>query len=63
MDEEGHVKLTDFGLSKILYSENQKAFSLCGTPEYMSPDVILGMGYTMAADWFSFVSYILFRAL
>ena len=32
LDSDGHVKISDFGLSKILYSTNQKTFSLCGTP-------------------------------
>ena len=63
LDEEGHIKITDFGLSKVLYSESQRTYSLCGTPEYMAPDVILGKGYTQAADWFSFVPFKLFRAL
>jgi len=37
LDNEGHIKLTDFGLSKVLYSINQKTYSLCGTVEYMAP--------------------------
>jgi serine/threonine protein kinase len=61
LDGEGHVKITDFGLSKILYSSNQKTYSLCGTPEYMAPEVITGGGYTQAADWFSFVRAFLYR--
>ena len=56
LDRSGHVKLTDFGLSKILYSLNQKTYSLCGTVEYMAPEVIIGGGYTQAADWFSYAS-------
>ena len=34
MDSEGHIKLTDFGLSKILKEEDDKAYNLCGTPQY-----------------------------
>lgn len=59
LDTEGHVKVTDFGLSKVMYSSNQKTYSLCGTPEYMAPEVIMGKGYTQAADWFSFVKSML----
>ena len=35
MDSEGHIKLTDFDLSKILDDSNNKAFELCGTPQYL----------------------------
>jgi serum/glucocorticoid-regulated kinase 2 len=57
LDTDGHIKITDFGLSKMMYSSNQKTYSLCGTPEYIAPEVIIGGGYTQAADWFSYVSY------
>ena len=32
LDTDGHIKITDFGLSKMMYSSNQKTYSLCGTP-------------------------------
>lgn len=32
LDENGHIKITDFGLSKVLYTSNQLAYSICGTP-------------------------------
>ena len=32
LDTEGHARITDFGLSKVMYSSNQKTYSLCGTP-------------------------------
>ena len=46
----GHVKLVDFGLAKLL-SHEEKTYTTCGTPEYMSPEVIGGVGYDENCDW------------
>ena len=35
MDSGGHIKLTDFDSIKILDDSNNKAFALCGTPQYL----------------------------
>jgi len=56
LDAQGHIKLTDFGLSKVCVSDRQVTYSVCGTPEYIAPEVIRGKGYTQTADWFSFGS-------
>ena len=53
LDEKGHVKLTDFGLSKILEEDNEKTFTICGTPQYLAPEVLLKKGYDNAVDWWS----------
>jgi len=53
LDDKGHVKLTDFGLSKILEDEDDKAFTLCGTPQYLAPEVLLRQGYDKMVDWWS----------
>ena len=53
LDSLGHVKLTDFGLSKILEDEEDKAFTLCGTPQYLAPGVLLRQGYDKMVDWWS----------
>lgn len=63
IDREGHLKLTDFGLSKVCFSRNQLAYSMCGTPEYIAPEIIQGKGYSQSADWFSYVFLILLRDL
>ena len=54
LDAEGHVKLTDFGLSKESIFEEKKAFSFCGTVEYMAPEVVNRKGHGTAADWWSY---------
>ena len=53
LDSKGHVKLTDFGLSKILETESDKAFTICGTPQYLAPEILLKKGYDTAVDWWS----------
>jgi serine/threonine protein kinase len=53
MDSEGHIKLTDFGLSKILDESNNKAFTLCGIQQYLVPEVLKNTGYDKSVDfWF-----------
>ncbi|KAG1714899.1 Ribosomal protein S6 kinase alpha-1 [Nymphon striatum] len=53
LDSDGHISLTDFGLSKEALVE-KKAYSFCGTVEYMAPEVVNRKGHTTAADWWSF---------
>ena len=53
MDEDGYLKIADFGMAKIL-NPNEKATSFCGTPEYLAPEVITGEGHNACADWWSF---------
>ncbi|XP_070620359.1 ribosomal protein S6 kinase alpha-1 isoform X2 [Erythrolamprus reginae] len=54
LDEEGHVRLTDFGLSKEAIDHEKKAYSFCGTVEYMAPEVVNQKGHTQSADWWSY---------
>lgn len=41
LDEKGHIKLTDFGLSKLNFKKFDKAYSFCGSPEYMAPEMLI----------------------
>ena len=56
---DGHCCLTDFGLAKDFQweeegeNEDEKALTVCGTQEYMAPEMIAKKGYTKAADWWS----------
>lgn len=57
LDSQGNLKITDFGLSKQGVDNNtkngKKTFSFCGTPEYLAPEIIQGIGHDKAVDWWS----------
>ncbi|CDW73477.1 UNKNOWN [Stylonychia lemnae] len=52
MDEDGYICLTDFGLAKIL-NDNAQAYSFCGTPEYLAPEILNEKGHTFPVDWWA----------
>lgn len=53
LDAEGHLLLTDFGLSKVSLDEDNPCRSFLGTVEYMAPEVVQGSKYGAAVDWWS----------
>ena len=53
LDIDGHVRLADFGLCKQLTEPNSLAFSFCGSPEYMSPEMLRRIGHGRTLDFYS----------
>eukprot|EP00755_Sulcionema_specki_P038297 Sspe_Gene.110605::Locus_91661_Transcript_1_1_Confidence_1.000_Length_1353::g.110605::m.110605/K13303/SGK2; serum/glucocorticoid-regulated kinase 2 len=53
LDAEGHIVLTDFGLSKMM-KESERTKTFCGTPEYLAPEILLNKGHGKPVDWWSF---------
>uniref|UniRef100_A0A7S3FKY0 cGMP-dependent protein kinase n=1 Tax=Haptolina ericina TaxID=156174 RepID=A0A7S3FKY0_9EUKA len=50
-DEKGYIKVVDFGFAKIV---KERTFTLCGTPEYLAPEVIMSKGHNCSVDWWAF---------
>jgi len=53
LDADGHIRLTDFGLSKDSLVGDAITHTFCGTPEYLAPEVIKQEGYGKAVDWWA----------
>jgi protein kinase A/protein kinase X len=64
LDAEGHMKLTDFGFAKIVESKmmevdgerepvETKTWTLCGTPEYLAPEMVQAKGHGKGVDWWA----------
>eukprot|EP01137_Pigoraptor_chileana_P003710 Opistho-2@44309 len=53
LDREGFLKVADFGFAKPVDGKS-KTFTLCGTPDYIAPEVLKNVGHDRAADWWSY---------
>ncbi|KAJ3378052.1 camp-dependent protein kinase catalytic subunit [Entophlyctis sp. JEL0112] len=51
IDAKGHIKITDFGFAKHV---PDITWTLCGTPDYLAPEIIQSKGYGRAVDWWAF---------
>ena len=53
MEQNGYLKIIDFGLAKVLVSD-KVAYTICGTPEYYAPEILQrNVGYDKTVDWWS----------
>ena len=50
LDKEGHVIITDFGFAKTVCD---RTWTLCGTPEYLAPEIIQSKGHNKGVDWWA----------
>ena len=48
LDRHGHLKITDFGFAKEV---PDITWTLCGTPDYLAPEVVSSKGYNKSVDW------------
>ncbi|EQC34487.1 AGC/PKA protein kinase, variant [Saprolegnia diclina VS20] len=51
IDEEGYIKVVDFGFAKIC---QDRTYTLCGTPEYLAPELVLGKGHNKGVDYWAY---------
>jgi len=49
-DSKGYLKLVDFGFAKVI---KDRTWTLCGTPEYLAPEIISNQGHSWAVDWWT----------
>ncbi len=50
LDALGHIKITDFGFAKVI---DTRSFTLCGTPEYLAPEIIQSKGHGKGVDYWA----------
>jgi serine/threonine protein kinase len=50
IDKGGNVKVTDFGFAKVV---PETTWTLCGTPDYLAPEIVQSQGYGKAVDWYA----------
>jgi len=51
LDSEGYLKVTDFGFAKVI--KEDLTYTLCGTPDYLCPEIVSGQGHGKPVDWWT----------
>jgi len=51
LDGQGYLKVTDFGFAKVI--QGGRTFTLCGTPDYLAPEIVAGKGHGKGVDWWT----------
>lgn len=53
LDIDGHIRITDFGLSKQNIGKRDRSYSICGSPEYMAPEMLLSGEHGLSVDFYT----------
>jgi len=54
IDAEGYLKVVDFGFAKLLTETETRTWTICGTPEYLAPEIIACKGHSFPVDWWAY---------